>query len=96
MIGENVLAIDMLILKARFKLKKHTCKHIHFLHFNMLHEKHLMAQVTYFFGSHFSLGTNYDFCLNKILICCLIIVSKVVVRFIYVVGLRNLKYGNAE
>lgn len=33
MIGENVLAINMLILKARFKLKKHTkvaCQHIQF------------------------------------------------------------------
>ncbi len=30
---------------------------------------------------------NYDFCLNKLLICCLLIVSKIVVKLRYWVGL---------
>jgi len=54
--------------------------------------------------SHFSLGTNshyyliinYIFCNIKLLICCLFVVSKIIVKFKYEVGCRDLKYGNAE
>ncbi len=42
------------------------------------------------------LTINYDFYLNKLLIFCLLIVSKVVVKFRYGVGLRDLKYGHTE
>ncbi len=35
------------------------------------------------------------FSLNKLLICCSLIVSKVVVKFRYRVGLRDLKYDHA-
>ncbi len=35
-------------------------------------------------------------CLNKLLICCLLIVSKVVVKFMYLVGLGMLEYGHAK
>ncbi len=38
--------------------------------------------------SHFSLGTSSHFFLNKLLICCILIVSKVVVKFKYGVGLE--------
>ncbi len=45
--------------------------------------------VTLHFEVQFSLLTNhyYDLCLNKLLICCLLIVSKVVVKFRSWVGL---------
>ncbi len=52
--------------------------------------------VTLYIKVQFSLLTNYNFCLNKLLICCLIIVSNVVVKFRYVVVLRDLKYGHVE
>ncbi len=39
---------------------------------------------------------NYIFCLSKLLICCLLIVSKVVVKFRYGVELRDIKYDQAE
>ncbi len=42
-------------------------------------------------NSHYYLTINYGFCLNKLLICCLLIVREVVVKF----GLRDLKYGHA-
>ncbi len=45
--------------------------------------------VTLYFKVQFSLlkTINYEFCLNKLLICCLLIVIKVVVKFRYWVGL---------
>ncbi len=61
------------------------------------------ATITGINGHILSLGTilnynkliiNYNLYLNKLLICCLLIVSKVVVT--YRVGLRDLKYGHAE
>ncbi len=35
---------------------------------------------------------NYDFHLNKLLICCLLIVSKVVVEFFFVEVLGRIRY----
>ncbi len=48
--------------------------------------------VTLYFKVQFSLLTTiiYDFFLNKLLICCLLIVSKAVVKF------RDVEYGHAE
>ncbi len=40
--------------------------------------------------------SNYEFSLNTLFICCLLIVSKVVVELRYRVGLRDLKYDYAE
>ncbi len=34
-------------------------------------------------GSHYKRTIHYDFCLNKFIICCLLIVSKVDVKFMY-------------
>ncbi len=44
------------------------------------------------------LAINYDFCLNKLIICCItnLFVSNTVVKFRYGVGLRDQKYGHAE
>ncbi len=57
----------------------------------------LQRSVTLYFGDQFSLLTNnYDIYVNKILICCLLTVSKVVVKFRYGIGLRDRKYGHAE
>ncbi len=36
------------------------------------------------------------FAFNKLMICSLLIVSKVVVKYRYGVGLRDLEYGYAE
>ncbi len=47
-------------------------------------------------NSYYQLTINCDFCLDKFLICCLLIVSKIVVKFRYGVGLRDLKYGHAN
>ncbi len=41
---------------------------------------------------HYYKNLNYDFCLNERLICCLLIVSKVVVKF----EIRDVEYGHAE
>ncbi len=47
--------------------------------------------VTLYFGDQFPLLINYYYlCLNKLLICSLLIVSSVVVKFRYGVGLRDL------
>ncbi len=40
------------------------------------------------FNSHYQQTINYDLCLSKLLICCLFIVKKVVVKFKYWVKLR--------
>ncbi len=37
-----------------------------------------------------------SFPLNKLPICCLLIVSNVVVKFTYEVELKDVKYGHAE
>ncbi len=63
-------------------------------HFNHLHQlkKTLSKSIKHWrSNSRYSQTINYDFCLNKFPICCLLIVSKVVVKFMYCVG-----YGHAE
>ncbi len=45
-------------------------------------------------NSYYKLSINYSF--DKLLIFCLVIVSKVVVKFRYGVVLRDLKYGHVE
>ncbi len=54
-----------------------------------------VSLATLYFKVQFLLLRNhyYDFCLNKLLICCLLIVSKVVV--IGSIG-RDVEYGHAE
>ncbi len=52
-----------------------------------------LCLVTLYFKVQVSLLT--DFCLNKLVICCLSIVRKAVVKFRYGVGLMDLEYGHA-
>ncbi len=51
--------------------------------------------VTLYVKNQFSLLT-MAFAFNKLMICSLLIVSKVVVKYRYGVGLRDLEYGYAE
>ncbi len=48
-------------------------------------EKRYINVMNYYY--YYLLTINYDFSLNKLLICCLLIVSKVVVKFRYWIGL---------
>ncbi len=55
-----------------------------------LFHKFGVSKISHFilrYNYHYQQTINYDFCLNKLLICCLLIVSKVVVKFRYRVGL---------
>ncbi len=64
---------------------------------NVLYLKHkYCSHCSLGINSHYQITINYDFCFNKLLICCLLVVSKVVVKFRYMLGLRDLEYGQAE
>ncbi len=61
---------------------------------HVLYLKHKYCSLV--INSHYQITINYDVCFNKLLICCLLVVSMLVVKFSYMVGLRDLEYGQAE
>ncbi len=47
-------------------------------------------------NSFYQQTINYEFCLNKLIICCLLIVSKVVVKVRVLRRIRDVEYDIAD